>query len=108
MDAVRVPERGPPAVRRGANYVGEEDWAATSTGVLGALTISHKAVGVDDVTILLDTGGLLNVSKVDGPSGGVLCADSDEDKVYGPFNCIECLPGNMSLEPPRRKCISGS
>lgn len=52
---------------RGANYVGEEDWAATSTGVLGAYEISRKAIGLCDVALVLHDGSSLRVSRVDGP-----------------------------------------
>eukprot|EP00662_Eupelagonemidae_sp_cell21_P005717 gene5717-58873_t len=47
---------------RGTNYHGEEDCAATSTGVLGSFSISRKAIGLDD----LDDGRSLRVASVDG------------------------------------------
>eukprot|EP01062_Namystynia_karyoxenos_P065809 TRINITY_DN597_c0_g1_i9.p1 TRINITY_DN597_c0_g1~~TRINITY_DN597_c0_g1_i9.p1 ORF type:complete len:3200 (+),score=393.97 TRINITY_DN597_c0_g1_i9:80-9679(+) len=56
-------------VGRGINYVGEEDWAATSTGALGNFSISGTALGLDDVVLLLQDGKYLHVSRVIGTAG---------------------------------------
>lgn len=53
-------------VGRGYNYVGEEDWAATSTGTLASLPVSRTAVGLDDVVFQLQCGDVLHVQKVNG------------------------------------------
>eukprot|EP00660_Eupelagonema_oceanica_P018776 gene18776-14341_t len=55
------------------NYVGEEDWGATSTGVLAHYAISRSAIGLDDVVVLLQNGDRLHVSKVFGRPKAVLC-----------------------------------
>eukprot|EP01062_Namystynia_karyoxenos_P082614 TRINITY_DN9333_c0_g3_i1.p1 TRINITY_DN9333_c0_g3~~TRINITY_DN9333_c0_g3_i1.p1 ORF type:complete len:2819 (+),score=877.20 TRINITY_DN9333_c0_g3_i1:94-8457(+) len=83
-------------VGRGANYVGEEDWAATSTGVLGSFAVAHKAIGLDDVVMQLESGMQLRIFKVDGAENkGLLCAQEpqwssgdDQQEALGPFHNV--------------------
>eukprot|EP00756_Hemistasia_phaeocysticola_P002947 Hpha_TRINITY_DN11973_c0_g1::TRINITY_DN11973_c0_g1_i1::g.20718::m.20718 len=51
---------------RDTNYVGEEDWAAFSTGALGGFPICGKALGFQDVTLQLEGGGFLKVEAIEG------------------------------------------
>eukprot|EP00662_Eupelagonemidae_sp_cell21_P057195 gene57195-biopygen115017 len=48
---------------RGDNYVGEEDWGATTTGVLGDLNIAGNALGLDDVMILTESHGWIRLHR---------------------------------------------
>eukprot|EP01062_Namystynia_karyoxenos_P082611 TRINITY_DN9333_c0_g2_i1.p1 TRINITY_DN9333_c0_g2~~TRINITY_DN9333_c0_g2_i1.p1 ORF type:complete len:2476 (+),score=892.90 TRINITY_DN9333_c0_g2_i1:497-7429(+) len=84
-------------VGRGASYVGEEDWAATSTGALGSFSVSRSAIGLDDVVLQLQDGGMLYVHKIFG-AVGFLCTVSrsastgivaDQDSAtFGPFTAV--------------------
>lgn len=83
---------------RGINYVGEEDWAATSTGALGSFMISRTAIGMDDVVFQLQSGQMLHVSKVCGDTG-LLCTVATSDMVNsstivsqdGPFDALHSV-----------------
>eukprot|EP00666_Eupelagonemidae_sp_cell4sb_P013296 gene13296-1593_t len=89
---------------RGPNYVGEEDWAATSTGVLGTVNISRKAIGLDDVVLQLDDGRYLRVSTIDSPDPAAhtpcLCTlheSQEKFEAFGPFKCIVRAKGRKEI-----------
>eukprot|EP01065_Artemidia_motanka_P043402 TRINITY_DN6011_c0_g1_i1.p1 TRINITY_DN6011_c0_g1~~TRINITY_DN6011_c0_g1_i1.p1 ORF type:complete len:2888 (+),score=672.46 TRINITY_DN6011_c0_g1_i1:991-8664(+) len=82
---------------RGANYVGEEDWAATSTGSLASFSICRSAIGLDDVVLQLQDSQMLYVHKIFGAAGFLctVCRSArhgllpDQDSAtYGPFTAV--------------------
>eukprot|EP01062_Namystynia_karyoxenos_P012325 TRINITY_DN1442_c0_g2_i2.p1 TRINITY_DN1442_c0_g2~~TRINITY_DN1442_c0_g2_i2.p1 ORF type:complete len:3758 (+),score=972.48 TRINITY_DN1442_c0_g2_i2:1382-11275(+) len=75
---------------RADNYVGEEDWAATTTGVLGNFNIARTAIGLDDVVFQLrePPGARLHVSKVFGRQG-VVCSVCSSDSHS--TQCTQCI-----------------
>eukprot|EP00665_Eupelagonemidae_sp_cell47_P014138 gene14138-biopygen2750 len=89
---------------RGLNYVGEEDWAATSTGTLGAYSVARAALGLDTVVFQLQNGHMLHVSKVDG-AVGVVCIESKDDSVMsssvimqeGPYRSFKISGRHLSF-----------
>eukprot|EP01062_Namystynia_karyoxenos_P078064 TRINITY_DN7985_c0_g1_i1.p1 TRINITY_DN7985_c0_g1~~TRINITY_DN7985_c0_g1_i1.p1 ORF type:complete len:1533 (+),score=474.30 TRINITY_DN7985_c0_g1_i1:4014-8612(+) len=86
---------------REETWSAEEDWAATSTGVLGTFGISAKAVGLHDVVLELASGKKLCVSRLDAEGeGGIICSiddDNGERLYYGPFRAIRREPEAVEI-----------
>eukprot|EP01062_Namystynia_karyoxenos_P031402 TRINITY_DN232_c0_g3_i1.p1 TRINITY_DN232_c0_g3~~TRINITY_DN232_c0_g3_i1.p1 ORF type:complete len:3247 (+),score=420.30 TRINITY_DN232_c0_g3_i1:94-9741(+) len=96
-------------VGRGINYVGEEDWAATSTGALGCFSISSATIGLDDVVLLLQDGSFLHVSRLLGQHGADVtdspeAMECDEDE-EGPCSSEA---GTLHPEPYQVLCAKSS